>query len=66
MSQPDEATAPAADVNVARAAKLDTATLSDALDKLGIAGQCHRIAPRSTESRLAGRACPMASPALSS
>lgn len=30
------------DINVERAAKLDTATLSDALDKLGIPGQCYR------------------------
>jgi 4-hydroxy-4-methyl-2-oxoglutarate aldolase len=44
------------DHNVARAAKLDTATLSDALDKLGIAGQCYRIKPRSSDFRLAGRA----------
>lgn len=44
------------DRNVARAAKLDTATLSDALDKLGIAGQCHRIKPRSGGFRMAGRA----------
>ena len=44
------------DRNVARAAKLDTATLSDALDKLGIAGQCHRIKPRSGSFRMAGRA----------
>lgn len=44
------------DRNVARAAKLDTATLSDALDKLGIAGQCHRIKPRSSGFRMAGRA----------
>jgi len=44
------------DPNVARAAKLDTATLSDALDKLGIAGQCYRIKPRSSDFRLAGRA----------
>jgi regulator of RNase E activity RraA len=44
------------DCNVARAAKLDTATLSDALDKLGIAGQCHRIKPRSGGFRMAGRA----------
>ena len=34
------------DPNVARAAKLDTATLSDALDKHGIAGQCYRIQGR--------------------
>lgn len=44
------------DLPVARAARLDTATLSDALDKLGIAGQCHRIQPRSGEFRMAGRA----------
>jgi 4-hydroxy-4-methyl-2-oxoglutarate aldolase len=44
------------DPNVARAAKLDTATLSDALDKLGIAGQCYRIKPRSGSFRMAGRA----------
>ena len=44
------------DTNVARAAKLDTATLSDALDKLGIAGQCYRIKPRDPEFRMAGRA----------
>ncbi|CAN0619988.1 4-hydroxy-4-methyl-2-oxoglutarate aldolase [Burkholderia multivorans] len=42
--------------NVERAARLDTATLSDALDKLGINGQCYRIKPRSTDFRLAGRA----------
>lgn len=44
------------DVNVTRAAKLDTATLSDALDKLNIAGQCHRIKPRSSDFRMTGRA----------
>ena len=44
------------DPNVARAAKLDTATLSDALDKLGINGQCYRIKPRSSAFRMAGRA----------
>lgn len=44
------------DRNVARAAKLDTATLSDALDKLGLVGQCHRIKPRDTGFRMAGRA----------
>lgn len=44
------------DANIARAAALDTATLSDALDRLGIAGQCHGIAPRSTTFRFAGRA----------
>jgi 4-hydroxy-4-methyl-2-oxoglutarate aldolase len=44
------------DRNVARAAKLDTASLSDALDKLGIAGQCYRIKPRDHSFRMAGRA----------
>jgi len=44
------------DNNVARAAKLDTATLSDALDKLRIAGQCLGIKPRDQNFRLAGRA----------
>ena len=44
------------DPNVARAAKLDTATLSDALDKLGINGQCYRIKPRGTAFRMTGRA----------
>ena len=44
------------DRNVARAATLDTATLSDALDKLGIVGQCYRIKPRSSAFRMAGRA----------
>ena len=44
------------DPNVARAARLDTATLSDALDKLGINGQCYRIKPRGSGFRMAGRA----------
>lgn len=44
------------DSGVARAEKLDTATLSDALDRLGIAGQCHRIKPRDTRFRMTGRA----------
>ncbi len=44
------------DHNVERAAKLDTATLSDALDRHAIAGQCHRIAPRGPAFRMAGRA----------
>ena len=44
------------DNNVARAAKLDTATLSDALDKHGIDGQCYRIAPRDGDFRMTGRA----------
>ncbi|KAF7963072.1 diguanylate cyclase [Cupriavidus sp. UYMU48A] len=44
------------DINVARAAKLDTATLSDALDKHGIAGQCYRIKARGESFATAGRA----------
>lgn len=44
------------DRNVARAARLDTATLSDALDRLGINGQCYRIKPRDGGFRMAGRA----------
>ena len=46
----------ATDRNIQRAAAMDTATLSDALDRLGIAGQCHGLAPRATASRFAGRA----------
>lgn len=44
------------DRNVARAARLDTATLSDALDRLAIVGQCYRVKPRDTAFRMAGRA----------
>lgn len=44
------------DANVLRASVLDTATLSDALDKHGINGQCHRIKARSTDFRMTGRA----------
>jgi 4-hydroxy-4-methyl-2-oxoglutarate aldolase len=44
------------DTHVERLAKLDTATLSDALDRRGIAGQCVKIKPRSTAFRMAGRA----------
>jgi 4-hydroxy-4-methyl-2-oxoglutarate aldolase len=44
------------DSGVARASGLDTATLSDALDQLGIAGQCHQIKPRDSRFRLTGRA----------
>ena len=49
-------TTPSADGAVARAARLDTATLSDALDKLGIVGQCYRIKPRDPAFRMTGRA----------
>jgi regulator of RNase E activity RraA len=44
------------DKNVARAAKLDTATISDALDRLEISGQCCQIKPRSAALRMTGRA----------
>jgi 4-hydroxy-4-methyl-2-oxoglutarate aldolase len=44
------------DANVERAARLDTATLSDAMDKLGIAGQCLGIKPLSPDFRVTGRA----------
>jgi 4-hydroxy-4-methyl-2-oxoglutarate aldolase len=44
------------DQGVARVRSLDTATLSDALDRLGIAGQCHGIAARDPKFRLIGRA----------
>jgi regulator of RNase E activity RraA len=44
------------DDNVLRAAKLDTATLSDALDKVAIAGQCLGIKPRDHGFRMTGRA----------
>ena len=44
------------DTNVERAAALDCATLSDALDRLGLHGQCARIKARSDDFRMAGRA----------
>lgn len=44
------------DKNIERASKLDTATLSDALDRLGLVGQCYKIKPRSTDFRMTGRA----------
>jgi 4-hydroxy-4-methyl-2-oxoglutarate aldolase len=44
------------DANVQRAARLDTATLSDALDRLGLVGQCAGLSPRDPGFRLAGRA----------
>jgi 4-hydroxy-4-methyl-2-oxoglutarate aldolase len=44
------------DQNVQRAARLDTTSLSDALDRLGIAGQCLGIKPLDYRFRLAGRA----------
>jgi 4-hydroxy-4-methyl-2-oxoglutarate aldolase len=44
------------DTNVQRASKLDTTSLSDALDRLGIAGQCLDIKPLDPRFRLTGRA----------
>jgi regulator of RNase E activity RraA len=44
------------DTQVERAKNIDTATLSDALDKLGLIGQCHGITPREPGFRMAGRA----------
>ncbi|HWW64705.1 MAG TPA: RraA family protein [Sphingomonadaceae bacterium] len=44
------------DVNAARARRLETATLSDALDRLGIIGQCKGLQPRDPGFRLVGRA----------
>ena len=44
------------DMNVRRASALDTATLSDALDKHGLNGQCYRIHPCAGSSRMTGRA----------
>lgn len=56
MNATSPATPVPADEAVARAARLDTATLSDALDRLGIFGQCYRIKPRGSQFRMAGRA----------
>jgi regulator of RNase E activity RraA len=39
-----------------RAARLDTATLSDALDRCGISGQCYRLKPLDPSFRMSGRA----------
>jgi 4-hydroxy-4-methyl-2-oxoglutarate aldolase len=47
---------PAQDDNIQRASKLDTTSLSDALDRLGIAGQCLGIKPLDHRFRLTGRA----------
>ena len=44
------------DKNIQRASKLDTTSLSDALDRLGIAGQCLNIKPLDPRFRLTGRA----------
>ena len=44
------------DTNVERASRLDTATLSDALDRCGLNGQCYRIKPKDPKFRMTGRA----------
>src|SRR5438477_6668453 len=44
------------DDNIQRASRLDTTSISDALDRLGIAGQCLGIKPLDHSFRLAGRA----------
>jgi len=49
----------AEDRNVERARALDTATLSDALDRFGIVGQCYRIQGRDPSFEMAGRAFTM-------
>jgi 4-hydroxy-4-methyl-2-oxoglutarate aldolase len=46
----------ARDARVERAARLDTATISDALDRLGIVGQCYKIKPCDPGFRMTGRA----------
>jgi len=56
------------DTNADRASKLDTTAISDALDRLGIPGQCLNIKPLDPRFRLTGRAFtllygPAASPA---
>jgi regulator of RNase E activity RraA len=55
MSESDDTT----DAAVARAARLETATISDALDRLGIVGQCYGIKGRDPGFRMAGRAFTM-------
>src|SRR5581483_4209805 len=47
---------PDQDKNVERASKLDTTAISDAMDRLGISGQCLGIKPLDPRFRLAGRA----------
>jgi regulator of RNase E activity RraA len=44
------------DPNIERASRLDTTALSDALDRLGIPGQCLGIKPLDPRFRLTGRA----------
>ena len=47
------------DPNLERAAALDTATLSDALDRFGVVGQCWRIQGRDPGFSMTGRAYTM-------
>src|SRR5579863_8660038 len=44
------------DDNIQRASRLDTTSLSDALDRLGISGQCLGIKPLDHRFRMTGRA----------
>jgi len=44
------------DANIARASRLDTTALSDALDRLGIGGQCLDIKPLEWTFQMTGRA----------
>ncbi len=44
------------DISLQRASRLDTTSISDALDRLGIAGQCLDIKPLDPRFRLTGRA----------
>jgi 4-hydroxy-4-methyl-2-oxoglutarate aldolase len=44
------------DDNLERARRLETATLSDAMDRLGVVGQCRGIHPRDPGFALVGRA----------
>ena len=44
------------DMNLDRAARLDTTSISDGLDRLGIAGQCLNIKPLDPGFRMTGRA----------
>jgi regulator of RNase E activity RraA len=46
----------ALDAGITRASKLDTPAISDALDKLGINGQCHGIVPVQRTFQMTGRA----------
>jgi regulator of RNase E activity RraA len=50
---------PTQDPSVERESKLDTSTISDALDRLGISGQCLNIKPRDSRFRMTGRAFTM-------